>query len=72
MQLVIIVESKSGGGCNLARSSTTDAESIIGQKVGAMEKKKTRIVTEKGGAMAVCIYIVGVIKRRFRLLKIDQ
>jgi hypothetical protein len=71
MQLVIIVELKSGGGCNLARSSTTDAESIAGQKVDVKEKK-TRIVAEMEGAMAVCIYIVGVIKRRTFLIVKDH
>ena len=45
-QLVIIVELKSGGGCKLLRSSTTDAENITGDKVKIMEKNRRVVEVE--------------------------
>jgi hypothetical protein len=51
-QLVVIVELKSGGGCKLARSSTTDdAEKV--DVIMEKKKKMQRIVAEME-AMAVC------------------
>lgn len=40
MQLVLIVVSKSGGGFKLLRSSTTDAECIVRDKVNIMDKNR--------------------------------
>lgn len=40
MQLVLIVVSKSGGSFKLLRSSTTDAECIVRDKVNIMDKNR--------------------------------
>lgn len=62
MQLVLIVVSKSGGGFKLLRSSTTDAECMVRDKVNIMDKNRRRVSEMEAMNVVLLECVCGFVK----------